>query len=116
MDGVKHGVSVTMTGFAETVLTEDELQDQFPWAQVVTGAGIVSTSSSLAPLKTPEFRGKLLPNSFFVLTQQLQEHDRVEEESLQHLLDVISDGAGSVKSVDMRVLQRRHGTDAVVQD
>jgi hypothetical protein len=75
-----------------------------------------AAGSSSTPQIMPEFRGRLLPNSFFVLTQQLREDDVLEEASLQRLLDVVSDVTCAVKDVGVRVLRRGRGADADVEE
>ena len=158
LEGVKHGVSVTMASTAETLLTDDALRSQLPWVEVITGVGILMcrdknigltttfsssasdgigrhfksgdsiyhadisatpveevAESSLEPPAMLEFRGKLLPNSFFVLTRQLEEGDVLDDESLRRLLDVISDGDGPVEDVNVRALRRTNGFDEIVE-
>jgi hypothetical protein len=72
-----------------------------------------ASGSSSVPLTTPEFHGKLLPNSFFVLTKQLHEEDVLEKESLQHLLHAVSGSVGTMTDVSVRVLRKGQGADPI---
>jgi hypothetical protein len=76
-----------------------------------------TATGSSSPLHgVSEFRGRLLPNSFFVLTRQLHEDDVLEEASVLRLLDVVSDVTCPMQDVAVRVLQQSLGADAVVRE